>query len=270
LPHPRPAARPGPGRARRGRRRQFLGGKDDPDQKGGVTIRRQDDEGKIVFEAELTGIDYKVLREEGRWVRVRDRGEEGWVAKADVVRLEDAVDYFTDRIRTNPSDGSAYSSRAVAWRLKGELDIAIKDNDEAIRLYPKQAASWINRGLAWGAKKEYDKAIQDYDEAIRLDPKFADPFNGRAWLLATCPNGKYRDGKKAIEAAKGACELTDWKNWHHTDTLAAAFAEAGNFEKAVAEQEKALADKSLDKDDRAKAEKRLALYREKKPYRDED
>jgi hypothetical protein len=83
-------------------------------KKGSVTFSRWDDDGKTAFEAKLTRLEHKVLREEGRWVRVRDRGEEGWVAKADVVRLEDAVDYFTDRIRANAQDANAYGGRAAA------------------------------------------------------------------------------------------------------------------------------------------------------------
>ena len=63
----------------------------------------------------------------------------------------------------------------------------------------------------------YDKAIADYNEAIRLDPKYALAYNGLAWLAATCPDAKYRDGKKAVQSAVTACKLTEWKeaySWH--------------------------------------------------------
>lgn len=56
--------------------------------------------------------------------------------------------------------------------------------------------------------------------------------------------------------------------------LAAAYAESGDFELAVAEQRKAIellkAEKNPDPDDLKKAEARLQLYRDKKPYRDEE
>ena len=89
----------------------------------------------------------------------------------------------------------------------------------------------------------------------------------RAWLWATCPDEKYRDGKKAVESATRACELTDWKDADSLDTLAAACAEAGDFDAAVKWQEKALG--MLAKDDepnRKDFEARLTLYRAKKPY----
>jgi len=67
--------------------------------------------------------------------------------------------------------------------------------------------------------------------------------------------------------ATRACELTNWKEANHLDTLAAAYAECGDFAHAIEYQEKA---QGLYKDekDRKKGRDRLALYREKKPYRD--
>ena len=91
-----------------------------------------------------------------------------------------------------------------------------------------------------------------------------------AWLKATAIDAKYRDGKAAVESAKKAMELAGPNPaWNYHGTLAAAYAEAGDFDKAVAEQTKALESKDIDKDERAKMEKRLELYKAKKPYRDE-
>ena len=151
------------------------------------------------------------------------------------------------------------------WRDKGEYDNAIADYNAAIQLDPKDAVAYSNRGVAWGIKKEYDKAIADFSEAIRLDPKDVGAYNNRAWLLATCPDAKFRDGKKAVELATKACELSEWKEAHSIDTLSAAFAEAGNFSKAVEMEERAL--EAASAESRSGFAARLALYRQKKPYR---
>ena len=187
-----------------------------------------------------------------------------WNAKGE---YDQAIADFDQAIRLDPKLAVAYFNRGLARNAKGEYDKAIADYDQAIRLDPKLAVAYLNRGLARNAKGEYDQAIADCDQAIRLDPKFAEAYNNRAWLWATCPDEKYRDGKKALESATRACELTDWKEAYHLDTLAAAYAECGDFAHAIEYQEKA---QGLYKDekDREKGRDRLALYREKKPYRD--
>jgi len=78
-----------------------------------------------------------------------------------------------------------------------------------------------------------------------------------------------RDGKRAVELATRVCELTEWKYANPLDTLAAAYAEVGDFDKAVEWQEKA-SKLYTDADDRKKGEDRLKLYQQRKPYREED
>ena len=161
----------------------------------------------------------------------------------------------------------AYQGRGRVWSQKKDYDKALADYNEAIRLNSKYAPAFISRGNAWRAKQEYDKAIADYNEAIRLDPKYALAYNNRAWLWATCPNEKFRDGKRAVEVGIHACELSEWKQANHLGTLAAAYAEVGDFDKAVEWQEKANK-LYTDADDRKKGEEWLKLFKEKKPYRE--
>jgi len=87
--------------------------------------------------------------------------------------------------------------------------------------------------------------------------------------LSTAPDDKVRDGKRALGAAKKACELTDHKNGGHLDTLAAAYAEVGEFARAVEWQEKALKAGDIPIKDMDAARQRLELYKAKKPYRGE-
>ena len=92
--------------------------------------------------------------------------------------------------------------------------------------------------------------------------------NERAWLLATCPEAAHRDGKRAVESATRACELTKWKHAGYVDTLAASYAETGDFDKAVHWQRKAVELLPKDSDERSGMEDRLKLYRNRTPYRD--
>ncbi len=191
-------------------------------------------------------------------------GAATWGAKGEYER---AIADLTESIRLDSTDELAYYNRASARKESGDLGGALKDYGQAIRLDPTDADAYNDRGSVWSAQGEYDNAIQDYREALRLDPKASAAFNNLAWLEATCPEAHYRDGKKAVENATQACELSEWKDSARLDTLAAACAEAGDFENARQWQQKAL-DLAAEADkDSARA--RLALYEAGKPYRDE-
>ena len=114
-------------------------------------------------------------------------------------------------------------------------------------------------------KKEYDKAIEDFIQATRVDPTYGGAFNSLGWLRATFPDAKYRDGKQAVEYATKACELANWKNGDWLGTLAAAYAEFGDFDKAVEWQEKAI--ELAGPEDVEGLREQLGHYQAGKPYR---
>jgi tetratricopeptide (TPR) repeat protein len=128
---------------------------------------------------------YKVEQVNGPWLwlQAENEGVAGWVPAVEVIPYDQAIDYFTNQIRANPANGSAYISRGHIWNDRKEFDLALADFNEALRLDPGSEVCWHNRGIAWRAKKEYDKAIADFTEAIRLDPKYALAYSnrGNAW-----------------------------------------------------------------------------------------
>lgn len=212
---------------------------------------------------------------------------------------DEAIKDCTEALRLDQNYVDAYSTRACAWSQKGEYNKAIADFTEAIRLRPKSAETYMNRANVWLQNGDYDNAQADYAQAMRLDPSagmytnrssmwyaMADYesalqdkmeamrlshnapgcLNSLAWLQATCPHGKYRDGSKAVENASKAVEL-DAENHCYYDTLAAAYAEVGDFDRAQAWQEKAI---ELAPSEKQKEEyrARLELYKQRQPYRD--
>jgi tetratricopeptide (TPR) repeat protein len=159
-----------------------------------------------------------------------------------------------------------YYARARAWYAKKEYYKAIDDYTHAIRLVPEQAALYNERGQARIDTKDYGRAVEDYTEAVRLNPLSIQATSSLGWLLATCPEEKFRDGAKALTFAKRLAEL-DKAGARTLEVLAAAHAEKGEFDEAARWQERALEDAQL-KDD-ASARARLELYRKKEPYRQE-
>ena len=173
-------------------------------------------------------------------------------------------------------DADAYAARASEWLREGDFDRALKDYDQAIRLRQDQAPFWNNRGFTWhmkGYQKEdrpafEDRALADYAEAICLDPSSASAINNRAWLLATTTIDRCRNGSLALEGAKRACELTDWKNAGYLDTLSCAYAEIGDFEQAIRWQKQALEDPAYRQREGENPQRKLALFGKKQPYRE--
>ena len=171
----------------------------------------------------------------------------------------------------NPSFFYAYNNRAIAWNEKGEYDKAIADCNQALAINPSNADAYCNRGFAWQGKGEYDKAIADYNQALAVNPNLVEAYNGLASLQATCPDARYRDGKKAFENASKGYQLSGGE-YSSLDALAAAYAECGDFDAAKDWEEKAIesakADKSVDKD-KAEYPSHLESYKQRKPWREE-
>ncbi|MEI8372045.1 MAG: tetratricopeptide repeat protein [Planctomycetota bacterium] len=181
--------------------------------------------------------------------------------------FDGAILAFTEAIRLKPCYAEAYSDRGLAYLEKDDVDKAIADCNEAIRLDPQLAEAYDNRGDAYEKKGDFVKALADYTKSIRLDPEEAGPRNSLAWILATSSHDCLRNGKRAVENALWACKLSQWKEADYLDTLAAAYAEVGMFNKAVEFQQKALemATKDADKED---YRKNLSLYKDSKPCRE--
>ena len=196
-------------------------------------------------------------------------GEAGfWVPVRELLPQEKVSDYLTDQIRLNPGDAHVHFNRGILRLGTKDYDNAIAEFDAAIRLNPKDARAYYGRALAWKRKKGFAKAIADFNAAIQFDPEYAAAYNERAWLWATCTDKKFRDAPKAVESARKACELTSGpKKASYLDTLAAAYAEAGDFAGAVATQAEAN-NLFAGNEQRKKGEARLMLYQEQKPYRE--
>jgi tetratricopeptide (TPR) repeat protein len=125
---------------------------------------------------------YRVEQVDGHRLRLREDGRSlnGWTMADQVVPVEEAIDFFTDYIRANPKDPHGYIMRAIIWQEEEkELDIALRDYNEAIRLDTRNADIYSCRAEIWNDKKEYDEAIADFTRAIRLDPRLGPAYNNR-------------------------------------------------------------------------------------------
>ena len=160
----------------------------------------------------------------------------------------------------------ALNNRGNAHLDADQYNQAIADFDEAINVNPEYAKPYNNRGLAKQLKGLYSDAIIDYKQAVKRDPVDLNALNNLAWIQATCPVATIRNGVEALKIALLVNEATEFGNAATLDTLAAAYAETGNFEQAINYQRQALG--LADGVERVDQEKRLAQYRNNIPFRD--
>ena len=179
--------------------------------------------------------------------------------KSRLARLDEAV-------RLEPRFTAAHIARGKIYDSVGDRERALADYNQAIRSSPEDANAYYGRATVYAALGEEKRAIADFDRSLDLSPA-RDAYNDLAWLLATSPNAALRDGLRAVRLARKACELSKWKSPAELDTLAAAYAEIGDFAEAVRWQQKALElFKSKNKSGDG-AHERLRRYEAHKPYR---
>ena len=150
---------------------------------------------------------------------------------------------------------------------------AIKVFSQVTKLDSDNWQAYRMRGDAFLAIKDYPKAVSDFEKALELVPEDKTErsgiLNNLSWTLSTSETDDVRDGKRALELGLEACELTEYKKPHILSTLAAAYGEVGEFDKAVEWATKAVelgTESNEPQLDQLKQE--LEFYRMKKPWRE--
>ncbi len=150
-------------------------------------------------------------------------------------------------------------NKTMAAPVSEPVKTATSESQDPVHYYKK--------GMVWEMKGDFEKAIRNYNKAKKKDPDYAYAYNNLAWIMATCSDKKYRDGTKAIEFSEKAVRLK--KDIGFLDTLAAAYAETGQFEKAKKTQTDAI--KSLKEKGKARNipvfRAHLVCYEKQRPWR---
>lgn len=185
-------------------------------------------------------------------------------------RRDEALRDFLEVIRLQPQLDLGYYNAGVIYNLQNRYREAIEMMTHAIALQKDTrglARRRSERGNAYFHLGDFKRAQSDFVAAVKLDRRDPDVLNNVAWFRATCPEARFRNGSEAVELATLACTLDKWKDADEIDTLAAAYAEAGNFAEAERHQQKAMALLSENEALRPKFRARLEQYRAKQPVR---
>jgi tetratricopeptide (TPR) repeat protein len=176
-----------------------------------------------------------------------------------------AIADLSTALKLHP-DANTYNLRGHARAESGDVDKAIADYTAALKLDPADVRTLHSRSTAWMFKHQYARALEDVNEVLRRDPNDIVARRRRAYVRAAAPDRTLRDGKQAVADAVRACDLSQWKQPETISVLAAAYAELGDFAKAVEWETKAV-NMSTDKNAKTEFASTLRLYQQRQPYR---
>jgi Flp pilus assembly protein TadD len=213
----------------------------------------------------------------------------------------DAMSHFSTSLEFNPNNVDAHLNLAHSLALQGKFGEAEAHLLAALKIKPDDPALHREFARVLEAQGENQKALQHLQTALIFNPEIEtreelasllyqtgdsrqsamqfrrvlllkpdqlDALNNLAWLLATCPDDAVRNGGEAVQHAEHACRLTAFKQARETGILAAAYAEAGRFQEAIATGELSVRLASAAGDNRSAAVNRqlLVFYRAGKPW----
>ena len=154
-------------------------------------------------------------------------------------KLDEAAVLLSHALRLHPDDAGGHNNLGSVLLLQGKSAEAARQFEETVRLKPSHTGALNNLALACRRLGRTDEAIAHYREALRLQPDSVESLNNLAWTLAADPDARFRNGTEAVAFATRACELTKYGNPIALATLAAAYAETGQFSVAISFVEQA-------------------------------
>ncbi len=177
-----------------------------------------------------------------------------------------AIADYAEAIRLAPRESEFYHARGKAYSRMGRGREGLEDLNASIKLDAENAEARVIRGEIMLASRNWSQAATDFRDAVKIDDKLGAAYRGAAWIMATCPDERFRNPEAALAAAQKAMEFDGDKDPRYIDTLAAAYAVNGQFDSAGA-----ILEAHMDKipaNWKPTIQARIALYKAQQPLRD--
>ena len=185
-------------------------------------------------------------------------------------RIDDAIVHYQNALTVRPDYFLARYGLGHAFVEKGEPDAAIEHCRAALLIRPDNADCHTILGVALESKGRTAEAIDHYEKALQFAPQSVSALNNLAWLLATSSEPSLRNGSRALQLARQADQLSGSINPLVLRTLAAAYAETGQFQKAIETARAAARVARMHGEESliAELQQEMALYELRLPYRE--
>jgi protein O-mannosyl-transferase len=195
----------------------------------------------------------------------------GWLTHREAHKYRSAEALWSDTIAKSPGSALAHNNFGQALYAQGRLEEARGEFEAAARLDPRGAEALNNWANVLAQQGRIAEAIEKYREATRVTPDWTPPIVSLAWILATNPDPRMRDGAEALRLAERAYEATRGRDPASLDVMAAALAEVGRFDEAsrAATAAAQLATATGKKRLAREIAERAALYGQGRPFRSE-
>jgi Tfp pilus assembly protein PilF len=173
-------------------------------------------------------------------------------------------------VAIDPSYSRAHYILGQLLRMEGQFKASAEQYQAALQSNQSDIRALVNYAGVLPLLGRPKEAIECLTRALQLEPDSVEALNNLAWILATSSEPMLRDGAKAVRCGKRACELSQFKQAAFIGTLGAAYAEAGEFPKAIATAQRAIevANKTGESELSTRNQQLLGLYRTGKAYRE--
>jgi tetratricopeptide (TPR) repeat protein len=155
-------------------------------------------------------------------------------------RLEEAAALYRKLIESEPDALEPYVALGSMYRRQGRTRDAAASFEAALRRFPDSEEIHHHRAKAYMEIPDLPRSIAAYKEIRKRWPQSWVATANLAWILATAPDPRFRDGKEAVALADVAVQATSGREPQALNTLAAAYAQAGRFEDALRTANQAL------------------------------
>lgn len=185
-------------------------------------------------------------------------------------KLDEAAGEYAAALRVAPDFAKAHVGLAEVLMKQHHFNEAMSEYSSALQSDPDIPEAHYQLAGLYSAKGDAVSAISQLEDAVQLAPDWPLALNNLAWMRATELDSKLRNGAEAARLAMHAVVLTGKNDPSTLDTLAAAYAENGQFSDAAATAKTAITTATADDETNLAREiqSRLKLYQAQQPYRE--